>query len=104
VVLSSLEWLYRAIIKPRFFCSRSQISVQKVGVQEQFLNKAANMISYLKNDKKCYIMSQDRTRIPVSTDTREDLKSRGSKGDTYDDVIQDLIQNLDNKTAEGGSQ
>ena len=43
-------------------------------------------------------MSQDRTRIPVSIDTRECLKSLGSKGDTYDDIIQNLVQDTDNKT------
>ena len=47
--------------------------------------------SFISNSKKCNIMSQDGTRIPVSTDTREELKSRGSKGDTYNDVVQNLL-------------
>jgi hypothetical protein len=36
-------------------------------------------------------MSQEVTRIPVGKETREQLKELGSKGDTYDDVIQSLL-------------
>jgi len=36
-------------------------------------------------------MSSEDTRIPVSKETRERLKSLGSKGQTYDEVIQDLL-------------
>jgi len=36
-------------------------------------------------------MSSEDTRIPVSKHTRERLKSFGCKGETYDDIIQDLI-------------
>jgi len=37
-------------------------------------------------------MSQEDTRIPVSKQTREKLKSLGSKGQTYDDIINELIE------------
>ena len=38
-------------------------------------------------------MSQaSETRIPVSIETREDLKDRGRKGDTYDNIIRRLLQ------------
>ena len=62
--------------------------------------------------KKCYIMSKDETRIPeneylsqktriqVSKKTRKELKSQGNKGETYDDIINRLLESTDNKTAE----
>jgi glucan phosphoethanolaminetransferase (alkaline phosphatase superfamily) len=43
-------------------------------------------------------MSHDSTRIPVQKETREKLKSRGKKGETYDEIINKLLENVDNKT------
>jgi len=37
----------------------------------------------------CYIMG--KTRIQVDEKTREQLKKLGSKGESYDDVIQNLL-------------
>jgi hypothetical protein len=37
-------------------------------------------------------MSQTETRIPCSKDTREKLKQRGNKGETYDEILNRLLE------------
>ncbi len=44
------------------------------------------------------MVKTDVTTIQVSRDTREELKSLGIKGETYDDILRRLI-----KTAKRGS-
>ena len=35
---------------------------------------------------------EELTRIPVTVQTREDLSEIGNKGQTYNDIIQEMIQ------------
>jgi hypothetical protein len=37
------------------------------------------------------VMSATDTRIPCSVETREKLKSRGDKGETYDEILKELL-------------
>lgn len=34
----------------------------------------------------------DNTTIQISLDTKKGLEKRGKKGDTYDDIIQELLK------------
>jgi predicted CopG family antitoxin len=36
--------------------------------------------------------SRGITTIQISTETKEELQKRGKKGDTYDDVIRELLK------------
>jgi hypothetical protein len=38
------------------------------------------------------VMSATDTRIPCSVETREKLKSCGEKGDTYDEILRELLE------------
>ena len=40
-------------------------------------------------------MEEDKVIIKVERGTREKLKARGKKGDTYEDVIQKMIADLE---------
>ena len=70
------------------------------GLIVRLLAKQKTENSFINSSEKCYIMSQDGTRIPISKKTREELKSLGSKGDTYDDIIKNLLQDTDNTCME----
>jgi hypothetical protein len=44
-------------------------------------------------------MAVAETRIPCSTETREKIKSRGAKGETYDEILRRLLDDDDRQSS-----
>ena len=49
-------------------------------------------------------MSEDRTTIWVSRETKQRLRERGEMGMTFDELLQDILNRIDELEGERGEQ
>jgi hypothetical protein len=49
-------------------------------------------------------MSEDRTTIWVSRETKQRLRERGEMGMTFDELLQDILNRIDELERERGEQ